>query len=125
MIKLVAAYIVINTIGFLSYFHIFCSKIAYLQGILYYPSPKAEETLGNLGFRLQSLTPFTEGNQTSELQKLVLGMLGCLSWCHSLYLTDLSLPSFTQTQMAAVSEVSVLCLKCLCLHEHQSAMYCS
>lgn len=45
--------------------------------------PKAKEPLGNLSCRLQSLIlHFTEENQTSKLQKLVLGMLGHLAWCH-------------------------------------------
>lgn len=72
----------ITILGFLSYFHIFCSKTACLQGILYYPSPKAEETLGNLDCRLQSLILFTEENQTPKLKKPVLERLGHVAWCH-------------------------------------------
>lgn len=98
----------IKIIGFLSFFHIFCSKIPYLQGILYNPSPKAEETLGKLGCRLQSLIPFTEENQTPKLKKLVLVMLGHLAWCHRCYIWQTSPCHHSHKHRW------LLCLNCLC-----------
>lgn len=92
-IKLIIAYMATKIIGFLSYFHIFCSKIAYLQGILYYPSPKAEETPGNLGCRPVPY-PFHGKKPNTKTLRLVLGKPSSLV-SQALYLTDLSLPSIT------------------------------